>query len=122
MLRDFHPFTSVFAGLLMACLFVIVGGSTCCSVSDEGERTTWALALSQHDNLAAERDVADTVPAQAERPAESLPMPAESEGDDAGLAATLAPPGPQARVVVAPHVDVARSRAIRHPGRGPPTA
>ena len=67
-LRDFHPFTSVFAVLLLACLFVIVGGSTCCSVSNEGERTTWALTLSQHDNLAAERDVADIVPAQAERP------------------------------------------------------
>lgn len=123
MLRDTVPFTSVFASVLLACVLVIVGSASQ-GFTGTGERTGTPSSLPSHNDDLVDLlgDVLETAAALAEQSTESLPMPAESEGDEAAIAAALAPGSSQAHAVVDRHTDVAPSRDIRHPGRGPPAA
>ena len=123
MLRDTLPFTSVFASVLLACLLVIVGSAPQ-DFTGTGERTGTPSSLPSHNDDLADPlgDVLDTAAASAEQPAESLPMPAESEGDEAAVATTSAQGSPQTHAGVDRHTDVSPSRDIRHPARGPPAA
>ena len=123
MLRDTLPFTSVFASVLLACLLVLVGSAPQ-DVTDTGERTGNPSSLPSHNGDLADPlgDVLETADALAEQSTESLPMPAESEGDEAAIAAASAPGSSQAPVVVDRPTDIVPSRDIRHPARGPPAA
>ena len=123
MLRDTVPFTSVFASVLLACVLVIVGSASQ-GFTGTGERTGTPSSLPSHNNDLADRlgDVLETAAALAEQSTESLPMPAESEGDEAAIAAASAPGSSQAPVVVDRHTNVVPLRDIRHPARGPPAA
>ena len=123
MLRDTVPFTSVFASVLLACLLVIVGSASQ-GLTDTGDRTGTPSSLPSHNDDLADPlgDVLETAATLAEKSTESLPMPAESEGDEAAIAAASAPGSPQTHAGVDRHTDVSPSRDIRHPGRGPPAA
>ncbi|KRA53385.1 hypothetical protein ASD77_01465 [Pseudoxanthomonas sp. Root65] len=113
----------MFASVLLACLLVIVG-STPQDFNGTGERTGNASSLPSHNGDLADPvgDVLEAAATLAEQPTESLPMPAESEGDEAAIAAASAPGSSQAPVVVDRHTNVVPSRDIRHPARGPPAA
>lgn len=123
MLRYTAPFTSVFAGLLLACLLVIVG-SAAQDVTGGGERAPNPSSLTSHNADPADplADVPEAAATLAEQSVESLSLPAESAGDETVSAATSAQESARAHTVVHRHTDLAPSRDIRHSGRGPPTA
>ena len=123
MLRDARPFPTLPGRLLFACL-LLVAGSVLLALSGADHATSAGSSLSAPCDVGTDESgtIGDTSALLAETSAEALPMPAESEGDDTGTATFSPLPASRALDSRAIYTDVAPSRHIRHPGRGPPVA
>lgn len=121
--RDARPFPTLPGRLLFACL-LLVAGSVLLALSGADHATSAGSSLSALCGVGTDESgtIGDTSALLAETSAEALSMPAESEGDDTGSAAFSPLPASRALDGRAIYTDVAPSRHIRHPGRGPPAA
>ena len=125
MLRDARPFPTLPGRLLFACL-LLVAGSVLLALSGADHATSAGSSLPAPRGVGTDESgaIGDTSALLAKTSAEALSMPAESEGegDDTGTATFSPLPASRALDSRAIYTDVAPSRHIRHPGRGPPAA
>ena len=121
--RDARPFPTLPGRLLFACL-LLVAGSLLPAFIGADHATSAGPSLSVQCGAGTDDPgaIGDTSALLTETSAEGLCMPAESEGDDAGTDALSPPSASRALDTRTTYTDVAPSRHIRHPGRGPPVA
>ena len=119
--RDARHFPTLPGRLLFACL-LLVAGSLALSGPDRAMSADSSLSAPCGVGTDDPCAVGDASALLAETSAEAVSMPAESEGDDTGTAAFSPLSASPALDTRATYTDVAPSRHIRHPRRGPPVA